>query len=186
MLDSHVKLVNQYKDNEKKINKAQNVTLLREVLVVGIVVGMKAIQNTASLQLNLCATSLVLLLLCWHFWGFYPRRAAYAHSTNIILKGLELEQSNPYLNQSFFRNYLRDFNVLGQIINMAVLDLILLYFFSVSYTQVLKKINPEAITILIKFRPITSAIINLSLGWAYYQAIKPLVHLKRSIKPDLT
>lgn len=149
--------------------------------MVVIVCGMKSVQKTASLELNLCATTAVFILLSWHFWGFYPRRAKYAKATDFVLKGVELERANPFLGVSFFTNYLKDFTALGSIIRMAMFDIFMIYLFSVSFTQLIKSTNPE---ILIKFRPITpisSALINLSLGWAYYQAIRPLVYLKRSM-----
>ncbi len=150
------------------------------VLIIGIV-GMTAIQKTGSLQLNIFSTSAVLLLLTWHFWGFYPRRALYGKSTNIVLRGVQLEQENPFLRASFFKDYLKEFNALGQIIKMAIFDLFLIYFFSVSYTQLIKAISPEVIVKLRSITPISTALINLSLGWAYYRAIRPLVHLKRSM-----
>ncbi len=181
MFDAHQKLIEEYKSNEKKIDKSRVSVILLMVFMIVIVVGMKAIQKTASLHLNIFATSFVLLLLTWHFWGFYPRRFLYGQSADIILRGVKLEQDNPFLRESFFKDYLKDFNALGQILKMAIFDLFLIYFFSVSYTQLAKAINPE---LVVKFRPITpisTALINLSLGWAYYRAIRPLVHLKRSI-----
>jgi len=181
MIETHQKLVDEYTASEKKIDKSRTGVIIVEVLIVGIVVTMKAIQKTASLELNICATSLVLLLLSWHFWGFYPRRSEYANSASIVLKGVELEMANPFLGVSFFRNYLKDFNALGQIIRMAIFDIFLIYFFSVLYTQLIKSINPEVIVKLRSITPISTALINLFLGWAYYRAIRPLVHLKRSI-----
>jgi len=148
MLNAHQKLVDEYKANEKKIDKSRTGIIIVEILMVGIVVTMKAIQKTASLWLNIYATSSVLLLLSWHFWGFYPRRAEYANSASIVLKGVELEMANPFLGASFFRDYLKNFNAIGQIIKMAMFDVILIYFSSVSYTQLVKSINPE---IMVKF-----------------------------------
>ena len=174
MIDAHQKLVDEYESSKKKINKSMTSVIVTEVLIVGIVVAMKAIQKTASLELNICATSFVLLLLSWHFWGFYPRRAEYATSASIVLKGVELEMANPFLGVSFFRDYLKDFNALGQIIKMALFDIFLIYFFSVSYTQLIKAIDPEVIAKLRPITPISTALINLSLGWAYYRAIRPL------------
>ncbi len=181
MLEAHQKLVEEYKANEKSIDKSKVGVIILMVLIIGIVAGMKAIQKTASLQLNIFATSSVLLLLAWYFRGFYPRRFLYEKSANLVLRGVQLEQENPFLRESFFKDYLKEFNVLGQIIKMAMFDIFLIYFFSVSYTQLIKAISPEIIAKLRPITPISTALINLSLGWAYYRAIRPLVHLKRSI-----
>jgi hypothetical protein len=181
MLDAHRKLVDEYKASEKTIDKSRTAIIFTEILIVGVVVSMKAIQKTASLELNICATSVVLLLLSWHFWGFYPRRAEYANSANIILRGVELEIANPFSGASFFRDYLKKFNTLGQLIRMAVFDIFLLYFFSVSYTQLMKAIDSEMVAKFRPFTPISTGLINLTLGWAYYQSIRPLIHLKRSL-----
>jgi hypothetical protein len=105
----------------------------------------------------------------------------YEKSANLVLRGVQLEQDNPFLRKSFFKDYLKEFNAFGQIIKMAIFDIFLIYFFSVSYTQLIKAINPEVIVKLRSITPISTALINLSLGWAYYRTIRPLVHLKRSI-----
>jgi hypothetical protein len=181
MLEVHQKLVEEYKVNEKVIDRALLGCIVLEVIIIGIVLGMKAIQKTASLQLNAFSTSAVLLLLAWHFWGFYPRRFLYEKSVDIVLRGVQLEQESPFLQVSFFKDYLKNFNALGKIIKMALFDLFLIYFFSVSFTQLIKAISPEAIAKLRPITPICTAFINLSLGWAYYRAIKPLVQLKRSM-----
>jgi hypothetical protein len=181
MLEAHRKLVEEYKANEKTIDKSKISAIILMVFIIGIVVGMKIIQKTATLQMNIFATSSVLLLLAWYFWGFYPRRSLYEKSVSIVSKGVQLERENPFLRESFFKDYLKDFNVLGYIVKMAMFDIFLIYFFSVSYTQLIKAINPEVIVKLRPITPISTALINLSLGWAYYRAIRPLVHLKRSI-----
>jgi uncharacterized membrane protein (DUF485 family) len=173
MLEAHQELVEEYKANEKVIDKSRVGIIILMVVIIGIVVGMKAIQTTASLQLNICATSVVLLLLTWHFWGFYPRRARYEKSANIVLRGLQIERENP-----FFKDYLKKFNTLRKILEMVIFDLFLIYFFSVSFTQLIKAISPEAIVKLRPITPISTAFISFSLVWAYYRAIKPLARLK--------
>jgi hypothetical protein len=181
MLEGHQKLVEEYQASEKRVDKSTVRIIILMVFMIGIVVTMKAIQKTASLQLNFIATSAVLVLLSWHFWGFYPRRALFADSSNIILRGVKIEQDNPFLKVSFFKDHLKKFSALGQIIRMAIFDLFLIYFFSVSYTQLAKSINPDIIAKLRPITPISTSLISLSLGYAYYKAIKPLIHLKRSI-----
>jgi hypothetical protein len=181
MLEGHQKLVEEYQASEKRVDKSTVRIIILMVFMIGIVVTMKAIQKTASLQLNFIATSAVLVLLSWHFWGFYPRRALFADSSNIILRGVKIEQDNPFLKVSFFKDHLKKFSALGQIIRMAIFDLFLIYFFSVSYTQLAKSINPDIIAKLRPITPISTSLISLSLGYAYYKAIKPLIHFKRSI-----
>lgn len=107
MLEAHQKLVEEYKTNEKNIDKSKVGVIILMVLVIGIVAGMKAIQKTASLQLNIFATGSVLLLLTWYFRGFYPRRFMYEKSANLVLRGVQLEQDNPFLRKSFFKDYLK-------------------------------------------------------------------------------
>ena len=182
MQSEHERIVNQYKNNEKSIEKSQTKPLILLVLIIAIVVCMKAVQTTASLTLNSIATSLVLILLCIHFWDFYPRRALYAESTNIILRGLDLEMASSFSDLSFFKKHLKDFNALGQLIKMALFDLMLIYFFSVSYTQLLKGIDPEFMVKLRPITPISTTIIDLFLGIAYYQVIKPLAHVRREME----
>lgn len=182
MQEEHRQLIDQYKENEKAIERSQKKPLTLQVIMVAIVIGMKVIQTTASLTLNTLATSTVLLLLCLHFWDFYPRRAMYAKTANIVLKGLRLEQESPIAGMSFFKSYLKEFNPLGQLLKMALFDLMLIYFFNVSYIQLLKAINPDALVKLRSITPISTVIIDLFLGWAYYQAIKPLIHTRRELK----
>lgn len=178
MLEEHQKLIEEFKANEKVIDKSRVGIIILMVFIIGIVIGMKAIQTTASLQLNICATSVVLLLLAWHFLGFYPRRARYEKSTNIVLRGLQIERENPFLKASFFKDYLNEFKTLGKILEMVIFDLFLIYFFSVSVTQLIKTISPAAIVKLRPITPISTAFISFSLVWAYYRAIRPLVRLK--------
>lgn len=182
MKAEHKQLVDQYKKNEKAIEKSQIKTLILEVVMIGIVVYMKSIQATATLRQNIAATSLVLIVLCLHFLYFYPNRALHEKSTQIILDGLEVEKKNPFLKLSFFTDYIKEFSVLGSIIKMALFDIILIYFFSISYTQLVKAINPEALVKLRPITPISTSIINLSLGWAYYRVIRSLIPYKMELK----
>ncbi|HVW99955.1 MAG TPA: hypothetical protein VHA52_05930 [Candidatus Babeliaceae bacterium] len=182
MQEEHKSIVDQYKQNEKTIEKSQRKPLAILILMVGTVVAMKAIQTTASLTLNIIASSFVLILLCLHFWDFHSRRKLYEKSTHLVLKGLGLEKENPFSGLSFFKDHLKKFSVLGEIVKMAIFDLMLLYFFSVSYTQLIKAINPEILEKLRPITPISTAAINLFLGLAYYQAIKPLVQVRRELE----
>ncbi|MCB1109548.1 MAG: hypothetical protein KDK64_01075, partial [Chlamydiia bacterium] len=67
MQKEHQALIDQYKKNEKILERSGIKTVVLEVLMIGIVCYMKSIQQTASLKANIIATSLVTVLLCLHF-----------------------------------------------------------------------------------------------------------------------
>jgi len=180
MLENHQQLVEQYKETGKIVNKSTTKTVILEAFVVVIVCGMKAIQARASLALNIIATTCVGILFVWHFWGFRHRRAMDKKTVNVILEGLELEKQHPFLGQSFFRDYLKKFNVIGEIARMALFDFIFIYFFSISITQLLKSINPEIVTRLAPSALIRTLVITSYLGWVYYRSVKPLIRIQKT------
>ncbi|MGE0198511.1 MAG: hypothetical protein AB7H48_05105 [Parachlamydiales bacterium] len=182
MQKEHQALIDQYKKNEKVLERSRKKTVVLEVLMIGIVCYMKSIQETASLKANIIATSLVTALLCLHFLDFYPRRSRYKNVADTVLEGVNLENHYSFLKPQFFKSYLEEFNTLGFIAKMALFDLFFIYFFSVSYTQLLKAINPEAVVRLKFITPISTWVITLYIGWAYYKSIRPLSRLKREIE----
>ena len=182
MLKEHQALIDQFKKNEKILEKSGIKTVVLEVLMIGIVCYMKSIQETASLKANIIATSLVTALLCLHFLDFYPRRGRYKNVADTVLEGVNLENHYSFLKPQFFKSYLAKFNTLGFIAKMALFDLFFIYFFSVSYTQLLKAINPEAVARLKFINPFSTWVTTLSIGWAYYKSIQPLSRLKREIE----
>ncbi|HNA62529.1 MAG TPA: hypothetical protein PKW79_05590, partial [Rhabdochlamydiaceae bacterium] len=171
-----------FKENEKAINSFTTKTLILEAVMIGVVVGIKINQPNVSFKLITIATAFVTLLLCWHFWNFFPRRSLYEKTSKIVLQGLELERGKPISEINFFRAYIEKFSVLGQIVEMAILDLLLIYFFSVSLTQLLTAINSEAVMKLMPISIFTSPLILLGVGFAHYQPIQPLALLKKSIQ----
>jgi len=183
MQETHQKLIESFKKNETSINKSQIKPMILELIMVAIVIYMKSIQKSASLKINLIGTSCSLLILAMHFWNFYPRRYLLKEKASIVLKGLETEKQNQFSGLSFFQNYLREFNILGQILTMAIFDIILIYFFSVSYTQLIKTINPDmAIKLTKSLRPVSTFLINVSLGYAYYKPFKPIIQAKKELE----
>ena len=182
MQKEHQALIDQYKKNEKILERSGIKTVVLEVLMIGIVCYMKSIQQTASLKANIIATSLVTVLLCLHFLDFYPRRSRYKNVADTVLEGVNLENHYSFLKPQFFKSYLEEFNTLGFVAKMALFDLFFIYFFSVSYTQLLKAINPEAVARLKFITPFSTWIITLSMGCAYYKAIHPLSRLKRELE----
>ena len=182
MLKEHQALIDQFKKNEKILEKSGIKTVVLEVLMIGIVCYMKSIQETASLKANIIATSLVTALLCLHFLDFYPRRGRYKNVVDTVLKGVNLENHYSFLKPQLFKSYLEEFNTLGFVAKMALFDLFFIYFFSVSYTQLLKAINPEAVARLKFINPFSTWVTTLSIGWAYYKSIQPLSRLKREIE----
>jgi len=181
MQKEHQSLIDQYKKDEKILERSQIQTVVLEVLMIGIVCYMKSIQETASLKVNIVATSLVTALLCLHFLDFYPRRGRYKNIADTVLEGMTLENHYSFLRPQFFRSYLEEFNTLGFVAKMMLFDLFFIYFFSVSYTQLLKAISPEGAVKLKLITPVSSWVITLSTGWAYYKAIQPLSRLKRKL-----
>lgn len=77
----------------------------------------------------------------------------HAKSAGIVLNRIKLETDNPFFGLSFFKNYLEEFNVFGQLIRRALFDLMLIYFSSVSYTQLLQTIDLEVVMKLRSIRP---------------------------------
>ena len=104
MQEEHQKIVQQFEENKKAIEKSKTKPLIIQILVILIVCGMKFIQETASIRLNAIAVGAVFFLLAIHFWGFFPRRTLYEEQTNIILRGLALEERNPFHKVSFFKD----------------------------------------------------------------------------------
>jgi len=184
-MEDHQQLIECFKAAQKAIDKSKTATIVLEVIMVGIVVWMKAIQTAASLTLNIAAASAVFLLLCWHFWGFYPRRDLHEEAANIVLRGFEMEKENPLINLLFFKKYMEKFSTIGEILRMALFDLILIYFCSVSMTQLLQAINPEIVAKMLRLTPVSNLIIFASLGWAHYQPIRPLANLKKTMRSVL-
>ena len=182
MTENHQKLVEQYRENEKNRDKFTKKTISIEACVVVIVCTMKTLQGSATLNLNLIATTCVAFLTIWHFWGFKYRRFLDRQKTEIILDGVELEQRNPFSKLSFFRDYMKEFNIIGKLVHLAIFDVIFLYFFSVSVTQLLKAIDPEIITKLAPSTSIRTFIISVCLGLAYYPPIRPLAQLKKELE----
>lgn len=181
MLEKHKILIDQYKANVKVIEEFQIKAVVLEFFVVGIVVWMKAIQHNVTVMNNLLATSCVGILLSWYFWDYRPRCSLYEKNTEIVLKGAKMEMESSPLG-TFFMDYLNDFSVLGQLIKMALFDLILIYFFSVSLTQLLKSINPEMVVRMRPITPISTLMISGYLVWIYYQPIKGIVHFKKTLE----
>ena len=179
-LKYHQELIKKYKENNKTLARFTTKALILEIFVVLIVCGMKTIQSKATIQLNALATTFVGILLSWHFWNFKSRRILYEKNTEIILNGIKIEKQNTFSQLSFFRTYLKKFNIIGQITKMALFDIILIYFFSVSHTQLLKSINPGIIVKLRLISPISSLIISAYLAWLYYQPLKPLSDIKKA------
>jgi len=182
MQKEHQELIDQYKKTEKTLERSKIKTIVLEVLMIGIVIYMKSIQETASLKANIIATSLVTALLCLHFLDFYPRRSQCRKMADVVLVGVKLENHYSFLKPQFFKDYLKKFNTLGFIANIAVFDILFIYFFSVSYTQLLKSMDPEAVLRLKAITPISTWVITLSIGWAYYRSICVLSRLKREIE----
>lgn len=180
-MENHQLLVDQYHACEKQVEKGKGVTIFLEILVVGITCVMKAFQETASINLNIIATLSIGVLLSWHFSSFRQRRAHDREITNIVIEGLALEKQNFMPQDSFFQSYLKKFNVIGKMARLAVFDFIFIYFFSISFTQLLQAINPELVAKLIPSSPFRTFIISACLGWAYFIPLKPLVHIKREI-----
>jgi len=182
MKEEHQKLIDQYEKNEKTIEKSVIKIIVLEVLMIGIVLYMKSIQDTASLKANIIATSIVTALLCLYFLDFYPRRGRYKSLADTVLEGVNLENRYPFLNPQFFKNYLKEFNTVGYIVKMMIFDLFFIYFFSASYTQLLKAIHPETLVKLKTITPVTTWVITFSIGWAYYKAIQPLSRFKKELE----
>lgn len=182
MQKEHQALIDQYQKNERILERAGIKTVLLEALMIGIVCYMKSIQETASLKANIIATSLVTALLCLHFLDFYPKRSRYKNVADTVLEGVNLENHYSFLRPQFFKSYLEEFNTLGFVAKMVLFDLFFIYFFSVSYTQLLKALNPEILARLKFITPFSTWMITLSIGWAYYKAIHPLSRLKKELE----
>lgn len=180
--EKHHRLVEQYKENSRLLEKFQKRALILEVFVIVIVGFMKFQQNTASLRLNIIATSFVFLLLFWHFWNSEKQRTADEKSADIILEGVKIERQSPFLQLTFFQNGLREFNVIGALLHRAIFDILLVFFFSISLTQLLHSIDPMLVAKLRFLTPISTWVINLYLGWVYYKPFKPLISLKKSMR----
>lgn len=182
MTENHQKLVDQYKELEKLRNKSTVKTVSLEAFIVVIVCAMKSIQESAGLNLNLIATICVTFLTIWHFWDFKYRRALDRQETMILLDGVEIEKKNPFAKLSFFRDYVKEFNIVGKVGLLAIFDFVFLYFFSVSVTQLLKAIDPEIVAKLAPSTPIRTFIISAYLVLTYYLPLKPLAHLKKELE----
>lgn len=170
-------LAQKYKKNQKKIDREKKKSLFLEIVVVMVVCIMKIMEETATLKANIAATGLVLLLICIHFWGFYPRRHLCAESANTLLKGVDLEKKS-LQKKGFFRQKIKEFNLLGEIVGIAIFDVLLFFFFSISYTQLLKAISPDILPRLRWITPISTGIISISLGWSYYSVVRGVHKLK--------
>ena len=182
MIDQHQQLINQYKEIEELCKKSKNKTIILEILVVAIVCGMKSIQATASLTLNMVACTCVCGLLLWHFWDFNCKRSLDRKSADIVTEGVGIERKNPFSGLCFFQNYLKEFSVLGEISRIAIFDFVFLYFFSVSITQLLNCTNPEIVAKLMHSTSVRTFVISAVLGWAYYMPLRPIAHLKKELK----
>lgn len=178
--EAHHALVGQYQANIRLFEKFQKKAVVLEVVAILVVVLMKAIQNTASLRLNFCATCLVGILLFWHLWNSDKQRAVDHNASDLIIEGLKLEKENTSLQLSFFRNWLEEFNPIASLAQRALFDILLVYFFSVSFTQLMNCVNPAIVTKMQFIRPFSTLIILSYLGWIYYKPLRPLIHLKKS------
>ena len=119
MIEQHLQLVNQYKELE----------ILRG----------KSITKTVAIEIVMIAYICVGILVFWH------KRSLDRKTAGIGLEGMQIEKQNPFSGLSFFRNYLKEFNVLGKIVKIAIFDFFFLYFFIISITQLLKSLNLEVV-----------------------------------------
>lgn len=184
MQNEHQKLLERYKQNEKLHHRATKKIVILEVFLGLIICAMGTVQKSASLRLNLIATSLAGVLTIWYFWGFKYRWNLEWEKSEIILAGIEEESKIPFSESSFFRNYLKEFNTIGKLAQLVIFDVIFLYFFSVSVTQLLKAINPTIVSKLVSSATIRTFIINGALLWVYYQPIRSLTKLKKKFEED--
>jgi hypothetical protein len=182
MSDHHQILINQYNEIKSLQKKSQTKTIILEILVVAIVCCMKAFQHSTSVAMNAWASAVVTLLLIWHFWDFKSKRDLDRRTAELVLEGVELEKAKPFLKPSFFHDYLKEFNVLGEMAGFAIFDFAFLYFFSVSVTQLIKSINPEIVAKLMPSTPIRTFLISAFLGWMYYMPLRPIAHLKKELQ----
>lgn len=182
MKKKYQELIDQYTECEKSLERSRFKTIVLEILMIGIVVYMKSIQEAASLKANAVATFFVTVLLCRHFWDFYPRKSVIKKMVDVVLEGVNLECNSSFLQPQFFKNYLKKFNTLGFIANIAIFDILLIYFFSVSYTQLLKSLSAETVIKLKHVTPFSTCIITLSIGLTYYKVVHSLSWLKRKVE----
>jgi len=182
MIDQHQGLVNQHNEIKDLSEKWKTKTLILLALVVGIVCGVKSIQTTASINLNIISCSCVGILLVCHFWDFKFKRSLDEKKAELVIEGVKIEKQYPFAKLSFFQNYLKEFNILGEMARIAIFDFAFLYFFSVSATQLLKTINPEIVAKLIPSTPVRTFLISLILGLAYYIPLRPISHLKKKLQ----
>lgn len=132
--------------------------------------------------MNASASAVVTLLLIWHFWDFKYKRGLDRRTAELVLEGVELEKARPFLQPSFFREYLKEFNVMGAMASFAIFDFAFLYFFSVSVTQLLKSIDPGIVAKLAPTTPFRTWGISIILGWLYYIPLRPISHLKKELQ----
>ncbi len=180
--EKHHQLLEQYKENSRFLEKFQKRALILEVFVIVIVGSMKFQQKTVSLRLNIIATSFLVLLLFWHFWNSEKQRIEDEKSTDIILEGVKIERQSHFLQLTFFQDWLREFNAVGALLHRAIFDILLVFFFSISLTQLFHAIDPMLVAKLRFLTPISTWVINLYLSWVYYKSLKPLISLKKSMR----
>ena len=102
MQNEHQKLLERYKQNEKLHHRATKKIVILEVFLGLIICAMGTVQKSASLRLNLIATSLAGVLTIWYFWGFKYRWNLEWEKSEIILAGIEEESKIPFSESSFF------------------------------------------------------------------------------------
>ncbi len=180
MHEDHQNLVEQYKKEYEQRGFSKKHFIL-EIFVVFLTCVMTMFQNDVSVRLNVIATIWISLLLFWYFSDFKQRLSRDRKIVNIAIKGLKVEQQNPLLNLSFFQNNISKFNILGEILKVIIFDYLFIYFFSVSFTQTLKSINPEIVKNLISTISLRTFFISIGLLFFYYRSFKPLMEAQRQL-----
>lgn len=185
MNDYHQTLIGQYNEIRSLQKKLRKKAVIFEVLIMVIVCSMKLIQASANVTLNLIASLIAGSILILHFWDFKYRTGLERKIVDVVGEGIEIEQNQPFSKSSFFRGYLKEFNFFSEIAEYLIFDFFILFFFSVSITQLIKSINSEIVMKIAPSTPLRTMLINGVLFWSYYVPFKPIINLKKGQEGSL-
>jgi hypothetical protein len=175
---SHQLLMNKHQALTQIIDKLKRSAYVSQICVWSILLFLKYLHIE---QLNLVATILFALLLLSQMKNFNLRRKLDQDMTHITLEGIALEKHNPRL-ESFFHDVLRDFGIFRIMLQRALLDLGILFFFSFSVLQLILEMKPDFEINSWLLYPLVG-ILGFFFGDLYYEPLKPLVNAKRESLP---
>lgn len=181
MQRKHQSLIEDFKNNSKAIERARKHALLAEIIAVLIVILMKTLQSRQNLTLNAIGTVAVGMILALHFTRFNNRDRLYREKSEIVLQGFSLESQFGGTELCFFHDYIKNLSYLGELASRTLFDNFLVYFFSISLTQLLKTIDPTCTLHLKTITPFSTIAILAIFYFMYSPPLKPLVKLKNVV-----